>query len=182
MRKLLPLSLSALLLAGCAGPERQVRPPAPAPRATVRPPSPAPPPKPPPSNAAFVASAASIDLFEIRSSELALERSGSRRVRDFAAMMINAHKGTSSQLSLAGRRLNLLPPASLQPQHRLMLDELHAAPDFDALYRRQQLAVHRDALALHRDYWARGTSPTLRPVAIAAYPVIERHLRLIAYL
>ena len=174
--------MPALLLAACAGGDRQPQPqPSPTSQRTpYRPPAAAP--RPAPANAAYVATAASIDLFEIRSSELALQRSASRRVREFAEMMIAAHKGTSSQLSLAGRRLNLLPSASLNPQHQAMLDRLRAAPNFDAMYRQQQLAVHRQALALHRDYWARGTSPTLRPVAIAAYPVIERHLRIASYL
>jgi putative membrane protein len=134
------------------------------------------------SSAAYVANAAAIDLFEIRSSELALQRSTSRRVRDFAAMMIEAHKGTSSQLSLAGRRLNLLPSASLDAKRQALLNQLRGAANFDAVYKQQQLSVHREALALHSSYAARGTSPTLRPVAAAIVPVIQRHLRLIARL
>src|SRR5205085_7842482 len=93
-----------------------------------------------------------------------------------------AHKGTSAQLSLAGRRLNLLPSATLDAKRQAMFDALNAAPDFDSLYRQQQLAVHQEALTLHRNYAARGTSPTLRPVAAAMVPVIERHLRLLRYL
>lgn len=181
MRALLTAILAAFVLTSCAAEERRAAP-APAPQRPPKLPSPAVAQRPAPSNAGYVAAAGSIDLFEIRSSELALQRSVDRRVRDFALMMINAHKGTSSQLSLAGRRLNLLPSALLRPKHQAMLDQLRASPNFDTLYRQQQLATHREALALHREYWARGTSPTLRPVAIAAYPVIERHLRMIRYL
>ena len=97
-------------------------------------------------------------------------------------MMIQAHRGTSAQLSLAGRRLNLLPSATLDARRQALIDRLQAAPNFDALYKQQQLAVHQDALTLHRNYAARGTSPTLRPVAAAIVPVIERHLRLLRYL
>jgi putative membrane protein len=134
------------------------------------------------SASTYVASAASMDLFVIGSSELALRRSSSQRVHEFARMMIEAHKGMSAQLSLAGRRLNLLPSATLLPEHQAMLDQLQAATDFDGTYRRQQLAVHQKALALHRNYATRGQSPTLKPVAAAAVPMIERHLRLISYL
>jgi putative membrane protein len=87
----------------------------------------------PASAAEFVAAAGSVDLFVIRSSELALQRSSSARVRDFAARMIEAHKGTSGQLSLAGRRLNLLPSASLRPAHQAMLDALANSASFDPI-------------------------------------------------
>jgi putative membrane protein len=121
-------------------------------------------------------------LFIIGSSELALRRSSSARVREFAQMMIDAHRGTSAQLSFAGRRLNLLPSATLQPVHQAMINELEASTDFDRLYRQDQRSVHQRALALHRAYATRGRSPTLRPVAAAAVPVLERDMRLLSYL
>lgn len=97
-------------------------------------------------------------------------------------MMIQAHKGTSAQLSLEGRRLNLLPSATPLPKHQAMLNALQQAQDFDSTYRQQQRAIHAEALALHSNYAARGTSPTLRPVAAAILPIIERHIRLLNYL
>jgi putative membrane protein len=135
-----------------------------------------------PSDASFVAANASIDLFVIRSSELALQRSSSPRVRDFASTLIAAHKGTSAQLSLAGRRLNLLPSATLLPGEQAMLDALQASGRFDAEFVRDQRLVHQQAVALDSAYAARGRSPTLRPVAAAALPSEQRHLRLLAYL
>jgi putative membrane protein len=134
------------------------------------------------SPASYVANASSIDLFIIGSSELALQRSSSARVREVAEMMIAAHKGTSAQLSLEGRRLNLLPSATLSARHQAMLNALQQAPDFDALYRRQQINVHQEGLALHQRYAASGTSPTLRPVAAVVLPVFQRDLRLLQYL
>jgi putative membrane protein len=85
--------------------------------------------------------------------------------------LISAHQGTASQLSFAGRRLNLLPSAALLPQHQAMLDELNASGDFDRAYVRLQRSVHGQALALHNDYARRGTSPTLRRVAANAAAV-----------
>ena len=124
----------------------------------------------------YMAMASSIDLYEIRSSELALTRARSQAHRDFARRMIADHKGTSAQLSLAGRRLNLLPSATLLPAHQAMMDELSASGDFDATYHRQQIAVHQAALKLHSDFAARGESATLRPVAKNAVPIVRRHL------
>src|SRR5688500_7942082 len=124
----------------------------------------------------YMAMASSIDLYENRSAELALTRARTPRHRDFARAMIAAHKGTSAQLSFAGRRLNLLPSATLLPAHQAMLDELSASGDFDAVYHRQQIAVHQAALKLHSDFAARGESVTLRSVAKNAAPIVRRHL------
>ena len=65
------------------------------------------------SAAAYVAAAASIDYYEIQSAELAFERARDPANRAFAQKTLTAHRGTSAQLSMAGRRLNLLPTASL---------------------------------------------------------------------
>lgn len=178
--KLLALALPLLIFGGCAGEQRK---PAPAPRSAALPEVPrAIAPQSAATPAAYVASASSIELFEIMSSELALKRARTKRVREFAQMVLEAHKGASMQLSLAGRRLNLLPAAILSPTHQAMFDQLQAAADFDAVYRRQQLAVHRDAVRVHGNYAALGGSPTLRPVAAAMLPVFQRYLRLLRYL
>ena len=124
----------------------------------------------------YMAAASSIDLFELRSAELALTRAQNARHRDFARMMISAHTGTSAQLSFAGRRLNLLPSAALLPAHQAMLDELIASSDFDGTYHRQQIAVHEAAVKLHGNFAARGESATLRPVAANATRIVRQHL------
>ena len=124
----------------------------------------------------YMAMASSIDLYEIRSSELALTRARNPAQRNFARTMIADHKGTSAQLSLAGRRLNLLPSATLRPRHQAMIDELSASGDFDTTYHRQQIAVHQAALKVHSDFAARGESATLRPVAKNAAAIVRRHL------
>jgi predicted outer membrane protein len=128
------------------------------------------------SPATFIAQAASIDLFVVRSSELAQLRSADPRLRNVAKALAAAHEGTAAQLSFAGRRLNLLPGATLLPQHQAMLDELTASADFDRAYKRLQLAVHGAAFSLHSDYARRGDSPTLRPVAANAAAVERSHL------
>ena len=166
-----------LLAAGCGG--GGDRPPAPLPRTAPSAAAASASIGPAISAAAYLSNAASIDLFEIRSANVALQRSTNPRLREFASMMIAAHRGTASQLSMAGRRLNLLPGAHLNAKHEAIMAELAAASDFDAAYRRLQIQVHEEALSLHRSFAARGASPTLRPVAANAVPIIERHLRLL---
>ena len=133
----------------------------------------------PASAATYVAQAASIDLFVIRSSELANLRSVTPAIRDFADRMIADHRGLAAQLSLAGRRLDLLPSARLLPQHQAMLDELAASTNFEAAYVRLQRQAHGQGLRLHGDFAARGESATLRPVAANAAAVERRHLEML---
>ena len=169
MRRIAYAASITLLLAGCAGGgggDRVAPPPRPAAAATIAPALAA---------AAYVATAASIDLFEIQSAQLAMERSQDPANRAFAQRTLQAHEGTSAQLSMAGRRLNLLPTPTLIPEHQAMLNALQTAPDFDRTYRQQQAALHREGVALHGAYARAGTSPTLRPVAKNAEQVMRRN-------
>lgn len=128
------------------------------------------------SSATYVAQAASIDLFVVRSSELAQRRTSDPRIRSLAQHLVADHTGLASQLSFAGRRLDLLPGASMLPAQQAMFDELSASGDFDRAFVRLQRSVHGSALSLHSAYAARGDSPTLRPVAANAAAVERRHL------
>lgn len=117
------------------------------------------------SPADYVARAASIDLYVLRSSELALQRSTVERTRSFARSMASVHEGTSAQLAFAARRLALPTSPVLAATEQELLQQLQQSASFDQTYAAQQKAVHRQALQLHAQYEARGTSPTLRTVA-----------------
>ena len=146
------------------------------------PPPPRPTPPPPISRdralptTSYVATAASIDLYDIRAGEMAMQRSSNPRLRDYAARLVEDHRGTAAQLSFAGRRLNLLPSAVFAPPHQALIDALATAGDFDTMFIRQQTDVHRDSQRMHAAYAARGDSQTLRPVAANAAQVEARHL------
>ncbi len=129
------------------------------------------------SAAAYVATASSIDLFQVKSAQLALERSQNPANRALAERMLNAHTGTSQQLNYAGRRLNLLPSATLDPEHQAMLDTLAATSDFDKTYRAQENIILQEGLKLHSSYAKSGGSPTLRPVAANAENVMRANLK-----
>lgn len=128
------------------------------------------------SAAAYVATASSIDLYQVKAARLALERAQDPANRALAERALSAHQGTSAQLSLAGRRLNLLPAATLTPEHQAMLDALSATPDFDNTYRAQQNIVLQEGVKLHSIYAKAGQSPTLRPVAANAENVMRANL------
>jgi putative membrane protein len=125
---------------------------------------------------AFVAAAASSDMFEIESSRLALQRSRVAMNRMHAEMMIRDHTNMSAQLRAAAATAGLGVPAQMLPMHAAMLNELTRSSDFDATYRRQQILSHQQSLALMDNYARRGDVPALRGVAAAAVPVVRAHL------
>lgn len=168
-RRAAAAALALAILASCAprpAPAPEPRRPAVTPPVVIRPLFPA----------DYVAMAASIDLFAIRASELALQRATGPRVRAVAQEMVDAHRGTSAQLSFGGRRLNLVPPAVMRPEHQALFDQLAATSAFDALYVRHLRSVHDQSLRVHAAFAERGESPTLRTVAANAAPVERRHL------
>lgn len=125
------------------------------------------------SPAEYVAAAASASLFAIRASDMIAARQSGTGLGQFAARLQTEHGGIGSQLSYAGRRLDLLPSATLLPRHQAMLDDISASADPGAAYVRHLKTVLPQVLALHRSYERYGTSATLRPVAAMAAPLVQ---------
>jgi len=128
------------------------------------------------SERAYVTSAASFDLFVIRAAQMAGTGARDPRVQAQARAELSDHRGLAAQLSLAGRRLNLLPSAALLNSDLQRLALLAASTDFDAAYKREMIGRHMHHLRISRDVAARSPSPTLRPVARNAADVLARHL------
>ena len=126
----------------------------------------------------YMSMAASGDLFEIQSSQLALQMSQNAGVRSFAQMLITDHTRMSQQMMATAQSAGLAPPPpALLPHHQTMLDQLRmSGANFDMAFRDAQVAAHQEALQLHQNYASGGDHPALRGVAAAAVPVIQGHL------
>lgn len=172
-RFLVTVGVVTLLLAGCGRREAPPTRPGPAPAPA---PAPSPVEAPPLSPGDYVATASSIDLLVIEASQLAQTKARGASVRELAAMLIADHSGVSAQLSFAGRRLNLLPSATMMPRHQALLQHLKGSWDFDAGFKRIMIDAHEQGVRVHGDFARAGNSPTLRPVAEIAYPAMRRHL------
>ena len=136
----------------------------------------------PENRTAYVEMAASSDMYEIQSSQMASSRAQNPAMRSFAQMMISDHTNTSQQLMAAASAAGLPPMTPrLLPMHADMLARLQSrsGADFDREYGRQQLMAHQQAVALHSNFAARGDTPALRVVAGAAVPIVTRHLDMV---
>lgn len=142
-----------------------------------------PPPPPPPEAKTqampYVMAAGQSDLYEINSSQVALEKSQNPKVRQFAQMLIKHHQKTTAATMKAATAAKLAPtPPALDPGATASIGELQsAAPgDFDRIYLAQQVPAHQAALDLHRSYAAGGDERPLRTSAKSAVPIVQQHL------
>lgn len=132
----------------------------------------------PESAGAYVQLAGASDMYEIQSSQHALNRSQNASVRQFAQMMIDHHTQTSQQLTAAARAAGLTPDPRLMPMQVQMIEQLQqtSGAQFDRLYIDQQVQAHEMAVALHTNYARSGDTPALRTTAAAAVPIVSQHL------
>ncbi|MDH2328011.1 DUF4142 domain-containing protein [Cereibacter sp. SYSU M97828] len=130
-----------------------------------------------PTPEAFAAAAASSNMLEIRSSQLALEVSEDPAIRAFAEQMIRDHRDAGEKLSAAAMSDGVAVPEELAPKHA---DELDALADgnkgaFDANYLKTQQLAHEEAVTLFEDYSSSGPEGELRTVAGELLPILREH-------
>ena len=126
----------------------------------------------------FVYTVAQSDLFEIMSSEAAVQISENADVRDFAETMIRDHTMSSQKLIEAAAQENLAPPIALDAKHQQMLNDIEVADadSFDATYIEAQEMAHMDAVKLFEDYALQGDSEPLQTFAEQTLPTLQMHL------
>jgi putative membrane protein len=132
------------------------------------------------STAAFVENAARGDIYEIRASKLAMERSKSRPIKQFAAEMIKAHTKTTAGLkaAVAKGHVRVRVPTDLDARRQGLFNNLHASSgvEFDRRYVAQQIAAHTEALDLMKGYARHGDNKVLKAAAGKTAPLVSSHL------
>jgi len=132
------------------------------------------------TDSAFVQNAARGDMFEIRSSKLAEEKSSSPEIKKFAAQMITAHTQTTVGLkaAIAEGHVKTPVPTKLDARRQGMLDNLRASHggEFDKRYVAQQIAAHQETLDLMKGYADHGHNDALKAAAAKTAPLVQDHL------
>lgn len=134
-----------------------------------------------PSTSDFVTEAATGDLFEIRSSEMALKK-GDAATRHFAKRMITDHQKVSSELKglLQTKKINVTIPDAPNSSQQAMLDKLTTlnGAEFDKQYRQDQTSAHKEAVSAFQRYAKSGDNPDLKQWAEKTAPTLEHHLEM----
>jgi len=104
----------------------------------------------------FVNNAGQAGLVEIRTSEMALEKTKNAAVKAFAQKMIDEHKAAGEKLKAAASAAALAPPPeTLDDFHMRRINDLvetDGDADFNADYASLQVDAHNDAIKLFEDY------------------------------
>ena len=133
-----------------------------------------------PSTQDFVTKAAISDMFEVQSSELALQKNPDRDTKPFANRMVKDHTMTTKQLKalVAGGKVKADLPTALDTDHQQMLDQLRSldGKPFDEAYDKDQLDGHEQAVAMFREYSQGGDNKSLKQWAAKTLPHLEHHL------
>lgn len=127
----------------------------------------------------FVAAAAMSDMYEIESSKMAVGRTKSPEIKNYAQMMIDGHTKTTAELkTLIGGVEDAVIPAELDERRKGLLDNLRGASDadFDNTYLDQQTAAHTETLAFMEGYSRTGENAGLKAFAAKTAPVVNGHL------
>lgn len=127
----------------------------------------------------FATTAAMTDMFEIRAGQLALRKADTPAFQDFAGLTIADHTKTTQQLKpMAASLPGLQMPLDLDSAHKQKIDQLRSLSGaaFERQYKTEQVAGHKEAVALFERYAKSGDNPEMKSWAASTLPTLKKHL------
>jgi putative membrane protein len=128
--------------------------------------------------AEFAKMAAISNMFEIKSSELALAQATDSNAKAFAKQMIEDHSKAGEEMKSAAAVEKVTLPTELDKENQGRLDALKAASKagFDKMYFVDQLAAHEAAVTLFSVYASSGQDGALKDFAAKTLATLAKHL------
>lgn len=127
----------------------------------------------------FIKKASIINLFEVESSKLALDKTQNRDVRKFAEQMIEDHSKAQDKLREAAQASGGEGSISgvLDKKHKRMMDKLKkaTADKFDKEYVNAHTKGHEEAISLFKNYGEKGKDASLKDFANTTLTTLENH-------
>jgi len=128
---------------------------------------------------AFLAQAASVNKFQLAASQLALRKTQSNVVHDFAHQMVLDYSVAGMQLRQAVADAKLRLHDTLDPSHKALLDTLTHTPPGKTLskaYFEAEEKTLRADIAIFRAYAANGDNERIKIYAQEMVPVMQGEL------
>lgn len=128
----------------------------------------------------FLQAAAQGDLYELTSSQMALDRSTNEDVQAFAQRMFDDHTMTTQRITDLAEAIGVELPMSPAPTHQVKIVQLLESEDaqFDLLYMQQQVIVHQDAVSLFEAAAMHAEDENVRAAAEELLPALQEHLQM----
>lgn len=130
------------------------------------------------SDKAFFKNAASAGMFEIEAGKLAQTKASDAQVKAYGEKMVSDHTEAATKLEKLAAAKNITLPTTLSKHHQLMLDRLNkdsAGADFDAAFKRQMIASHKEAVSLFDQESKKGQDPEVKAFAAETLPKLQNH-------
>ncbi|WP_353183372.1 DUF4142 domain-containing protein [Bosea sp. (in: a-proteobacteria)] len=130
----------------------------------------------PPSAQDFAGQLAVATMFGIESATLALQKSSSPAIKDYAHRLADDHARAASQLRrIVARRSDIALPDRPDGRHLDMIRDLGALQGeaFDKAYAAAQREAHRELAALLEAYARNGADPELKAFATETLPLVQ---------
>ena len=130
----------------------------------------------------FVKKVAISDMFEVQSSQMALDKNPDKDTKPFAQKMVKDHSKTTKELKglVDSGKVKASVPTALDSEHQGKLDQLKglSGKDFDTAYDKAQLEGHQQAVSLFENYSKSGDNADLKKWAAKTLPHLKQHLKM----
>jgi putative membrane protein len=125
----------------------------------------------------FMLMAAHSDQFEIRSSQLALQKGTSPQVKQYAQMMIEEHTASTQRLTQLATERGITLPTAPNPFQQAVIDQLTplSGTQFDQAYLAAQTNSHMMAVAVFQTEADQGKDQGVKSFASQLLPTIAQH-------
>ena len=131
-----------------------------------------------PKDQEFFTKAAAGGMAEVEAAQLALAKSSSAGVQEFAAMMVKDHTKANEKLKKLAKQKNVTLPTEPDAKHQATKKKLQdvSGPAFDQAYVQAQISDHEATEALLKDQIANGKDPDAKAFAKQTLPTVSAHL------
>src|SRR4051812_35223524 len=128
----------------------------------------------------FVNAAAHINMAEIQIGKLALEKSSSPEIKNFAQHLVTDHSQNLKQLEQLAANAKLTLPTKLDRKHQAMFENLQAinGAQFDKQFSADMVKGHEAAIRLFDSVAKSNMDPTLKSFASSTLPTLRDHLKM----
>jgi putative membrane protein len=127
----------------------------------------------------FLRQASAGDQFEIQTSQLALQKSSSDDVKQFAQMMIDDHTKLDNQMKPIAQEAGVQPATGLMGKDKKEYAKLQglSGPAFDQAYIKDMVMGHQKVDKAFASEVSDGTLPSEKQAAATNKPTVDMHLQ-----
>ncbi|RYG31146.1 DUF4142 domain-containing protein [bacterium] len=119
------------------------------------------------------------NLFEIKTSEIALKRGQNAWTKQFAKDMIKEHSAAHEELRLIAKQKGVMLDKRLPKPQMAILRKLETCPraQFDAMYRQVQIMGHKETAMKFEKGIKGGNDGDVKGYLIKMLPAVKMHLK-----